>query len=408
MPGILFTLILFLVVSGFLVSQLITYLNHLSRAKPVPLILSGVYSDERYRKYLDYKSVSYRFGLIVSWLSFAATLLMLSGGFVIVDDYVSTLSNSPIIRSLLFFGFLGLAADLLSTPFDVYDTFVIEQRFGFNKTSTSTYIKDKLKSWMLAAVFGGLLLSLIMWLYSMLGSSFWWLAWVVITAFSLFISFFYSSLIVPLFNKQTPLGAGELREKLNNLAEKTGFRLKDIFVIDGSKRSTRSNAYFSGFGARRRIVLYDTLINNQTPDQITAVLAHEVGHYKRHHIIKTLILSVLQTGLLLYLFSVIVGNPLIYEALGSSRQSFHLGLIIFAILFSPVSTVISLGTNYISRQFEFEADKFAAGNADPEALASSLRLLAADNLSDLTPHPVYVWIYYSHPPLDKRLERILQ
>lgn len=408
MPELLFNIILFFVVAGFLASQLMSFLNHRSRSKPVPAILSDVYSEERYRKYQDYKSVSYRFGLILSWLSFGISLLMLSGGFVMADDFVSNISNNPIIRSLLFFGVLGLAADILSTPFDIYDTFVIEQKFGFNTTTVKTYITDKIKSVLLAAIIGGLMLSLIMWLYAMLGSSFWWLAWIVITAFSLFMSLFYSTLIVPLFNRQTPLEPGELREKLNNLAEKTGFRLTDIFVIDRSKRSTRSNAYFSGFGARRRIVLYDTLIQNQSPDQITAVLAHEVGHYKRRHTIKTLILSVLQTGLLLYLFSVIVGNPLIYKALGSHNQSFHLGLIIFAILFSPVSSIISLGTNYISRRFEFEADGFASENADAEALASSLCMLAADNLSDLTPHPLYVWVNYSHPPLDQRLMRILK
>lgn len=214
MSGVLFYLILFLVISGFLVSQLIAFLNHRSRSNTIPSILSGVYAEERYRKYREYKSVSYRFGLIVSWLSFGATLLMLSGGFVLADDFVSALSPVPIVRSLLFFGLLGLAADLLSTPFDLYDTFVIEQRFGFNRTTMNTYIADKLKSWLLAAVIGGLMLSMIMWLYAILGSSFWWLAWIAITAFSLFFSLFYSTLIVPLFNKQTPLGAVELRKKL--------------------------------------------------------------------------------------------------------------------------------------------------------------------------------------------------
>jgi len=407
MSEILFYAIISLVTAGFLANQLISWLNHLSRSKAIPGILSGVYSTERYQKYLDYKLVSYKFGLIVSWISLAVTLLMLFGGFIMVDVYVSLLSNNPIIQSLLFFGILGLAADILSTPFDLYDTFVIEQKFGFNKTTISTYIFDKLKSWLLAAIIGGLLLSMIIWLYSLLGSSFWWLAWIVLTVFSLFFSLFYSTLIVPIFNKQKPLEPGELRDKLKGLAERSDFSLSDIFVIDGSKRSTRSNAYFSGFGSRRRIVLYDTLIENQTPDQITAVLAHEIGHYKKRHTIKTLILSVLQMGLLLCLFSVIVGNPIIYEALGSNRQSFHLGLIIFIILFSPVSTIISLITNNILRRFEYEADQFAVENADAESLASALRLLAADNLSDLTPHPLYVWLNYSHPPLDKRLEMIM-
>ncbi|MCB9015246.1 MAG: M48 family metallopeptidase [Lentimicrobiaceae bacterium] len=406
MSQLLYYFIFLFVIAGFLFEQLISFLNHLSRSGSVPSVLSDVYTKERYDTYIHYKSDSYRFGLLVSWLSFAATLLMLWGGFVYLDDMVSQWVDNRILQSLLFFGLLGLAADLLSMPFDLYDTFVIEQKYGFNKMTLATYFLDKIKSWLLAVLIGGGLLSLIIWLYSLLGSSFWWLAWIVITAFSLFFSLFYSTLIVPLFNKQTPLEPGELRDKLNTLAIQAGFDITGIYVIDGSKRSTRSNAYFSGFGSRRRIVLYDTLIQHQSSDQIAAVLAHEIGHYKRKHTIKGLIMSVLQTGLLLFLFSIIVGNPIIYEALGSSRQSFHLGLIVFVILYSPVSTLLSLFSNNISRRFEFEADAFAVQHTGREALASSLRILASDNLSDLTPHPLYVWVNYSHPPLKKRLEKI--
>ncbi|NTW26177.1 MAG: M48 family metallopeptidase, partial [Lentimicrobium sp.] len=260
MAEILFIIILTLVISGFIFSQIAGYLNHQARFNQIPDILNGVYSEDRYRQYLDYKRANYHFGLLLSWLSFVITLLMLSGGFVMIDNLVREFSDSPVLQALMFFGVIGLAADLISTPFDIYGTFVIEQKFGFNKTTPATYIKDKLKSWLLAAVIGGGILSLVAWLYMLLGSSFWWLAWIVITAISLFISLFYSTLIVPLFNKQTPLQEGVLREKLNELAKKTGFRLSDIFVIDGSKRSTRANAYFSGFGSKRRIVLYDTLI----------------------------------------------------------------------------------------------------------------------------------------------------
>ncbi len=403
----LFFVIIFLVITGFIVDQLISWLNHRSRFSNIPKLLAGVYTPERYGHYLDYKSVSYRFGLLLSWLSFAATLFMLFAGFVMVDDFVISVTDSPVLQALLFFGTIGLAADLLSTPFDVYDTFVIEQKFGFNKSTPAIYIGDKLKSWLLAAVIGGGLLSLIVWLYGQLGSSFWWLAWVAITVFSLFFSLFYSNLIVPLFNKQTPLEPGELRDKLNNLAERTGFSLTNIFVIDGSKRSTRANAYFTGFGSRRRIVLFDTLIGKQSSDQITAILAHEVGHYRKKHTIKTLIMSVIQSGIILYLFSVIVGNPVIYQAMGSSGQGFHLGLIVFFILYSPVSSVTSVLMNYISRRFEYQADRFAAENADPEAMISALKLITSDNLSDLTPHPWNVFLNYSHPPLKERIENIL-
>lgn len=405
-PEMLFICIIAFVGAGFLSGQVIAFLNHRSRFKPLPLILKDIYTAERYNQYLRYKGVSYRFGILVSWLSFAATLFMLAYGFVAVDDYVRSVTQNPVLQSLLFFGIIGLAADLLFMPFDIYDTFVIEQKFGFNKTTPLVYMTDKLKSWMLAVIIGGGMISLIVWLYSLLGNSFWWLAWISVSAFSVFFSLFYSTLIVPLFNKQTRLAEGELRDKLNELATRTGFSLADIFVMDGSKRSTRANAYFSGFGAKKRIVLFDTLIQNQTPQQIEAVLAHEIGHYRKKHTIISLFMSIGQTGLLLYLFSLLVGHQEIYLAMGSSGQAFHLGLIVFVILYSPFSSLTSVLVNCISRQFEFQADQFAINNTDPEELASSLKLLTSDNLSDLTPHPLYVFLNYSHPPLLQRLNRI--
>lgn len=406
MADFLFVLILVFVTAGFLFGQVLSLLNHRQRFKPVPSILKGVYSPERYNKYIEYKKVSYRFGLLISWLSFAATLLMLNGGFVLVDSLAHAWTESAVFQALIFFGTIGLAADLLSTPFDVYDTFVIEQRFGFNKTTWQVYVTDKLKSWVLAAVIGGGLLSLIVWMYALLGADFWWLAWLTITTFSLLMSLFYSNLIVPLFNRQTPLEEGELRSALQDLATRTGFGLKDIYIIDGSKRSTRANAYFTGLGRMKRIVLYDTLLQKHTTAQIVSVLAHEIGHYRKKHTLKTLVLSVIQTGIVLYLFSLVVGSPLMYQALGSSYQSFHLGLVVFLILYSPVSTITSIGLNYMSRRFEFQADRFAAENADAGEMVASLRLLTSDNLSDLTPHPAYVFVNYSHPPLRERIEAI--
>ncbi len=406
MADFLFVLILVFVTAGFLFGQVLALLNHRQRFKPVPSILKGVYSPERYNKYIEYKKVSYRFGLLISWLSFAATLLMLNGGFVLVDSLAHAWTDSSVFQALIFFGTFGLAADLLCTPFDVYDTFVIDQRFGFNKTTWQVYVTDKLKSWVLAAVIGGGLLSLIVWMYALLGADFWWLAWLTITTFSLLMSLFYSNLIVPLFNRQTPLEEGELRSALQDLATRTGFGLKDIYIIDGSKRSTRANAYFTGLGRMKRIVLYDTLLQKHTTAQIVSVLAHEIGHYRKKHTLKTLVLSVIQTGIVLYLFSLVVGSPLMYEALGSSYQSFHLGLVVFLILYSPVSTITSIGLNYMSRRFEFQADRFAAENADAGEMVASLRLLTSDNLSDLTPHPAYVFVNYSHPPLRERIEAI--
>ena len=406
MYKLVFLLLIGLVIAGFVLEQLLSFLNNRSRAKDIPPSMKDIYPGDKYLKYRSYRQESYRFGVLSSWFSFLLIVIMISFGFAELDEWVSTLSDSALLQSLLFFAVLGLASDLLSTPFDVYDTFVIEQKWGFNRITPRLYISDKLKSWLLGAILGGGMLSLVIWLYILAGTSFWWMAWVVISLFSVLFTLFYSSLIVPLFNRQTPLEEGELRSKLNELAFNTGFSVSNIYVIDGSKRSSRSNAYFSGFGSRKRIVLYDTLIQNHTADEIMAVVAHEIGHYRKRHILKGLIFSVLQTGLILFLFSLIIDNQLIYKALGSERMSFHLGLIVFFVLYSPVSAIISLGGNYISRQHEFEADYFAKSFTSGASLAKALRKLASENMADLTPHPLYVLFHYSHPPLADRLKRL--
>ncbi|MCO5263766.1 MAG: M48 family metallopeptidase, partial [Lentimicrobium sp.] len=280
----IFILLIAFVIAGFALEQLLSFLNNRSRANALPPSLKDIYPGDKYLKYRSYRQESYRFGVLSSWFSFLLMMLMLFFGFVKLDEWVSTLSDSALLQSLLFFALLGLASDLLSTPFDVYDTFVIEQKYGFNRITPRLYIGDKLKSWLLGALLGGGMLSLVMWLYTLFGTSFWWLAWIAISMFSVFITFFYSSLIVPLFNRQTPLEEGELRSKLNELAYRAGFNVANIYVIDGSKRSSRANAYFSGFGSRRRIVLFDTLIQNHTVDEIVAVVAHETGHYRKRHI----------------------------------------------------------------------------------------------------------------------------
>lgn len=406
MYKLVFLLLIGLVIAGFVLEQLLSFLNNRSRAKDIPPSMKDIYPGDKYLKYRSYRQESYRFGVLSSWFSFLLIVIMISFGFAELDEWVSTLSDSALLQSLLFFAVLGLASDLLSTPFDVYDTYVIEQKWGFNRITPRLYISDKLKSWLLGAILGGGMLSLVIWLYTLAGTSFWWMAWVVISLFSVLFTLFYSSLIVPLFNRQTPLEEGELRSKLNELAFNTGFSVSNIYVIDGSKRSSRSNAYFSGFGSRKRIVLYDTLIQNHTADEIMAVVAHEIGHYRKRHILKGLIFSVLQTGLILFLFSLIIDNQLIYKALGSERMSFHLGLIVFFVLYSPFSAIISLGGNYISRQHEFEADYFAKSFTSGASLAKALRKLASENMADLTPHPLYVLFHYSHPPLADRLKRL--
>lgn len=405
MEKMLFSLIIFLFIANFIINEALKYYNNRWRHKPIPEELKDVYSSEKYITYLEYKKETYRFSIISSSFSFVLTFIMLLAGFALLDEWIRSFISNEIFVSIVFFAVIGLASDVLSTPFDVYETFVIEQKYGFNTTTVKTYILDKFKSYLIALVVGFPILYLVIWLYFKFGADFWWMVWILVSVLSFLISMLYSNIIVPLFNKQTPLEEGELRNRIQSLASVTGFKLEKVFVINGSKRSTRANAYFTGFGSKKRIVLYDTLINTQPVDQIISILAHELGHFKKKHTIKGLITSIIQTGLLLFLFSLIIDNQAIYSALGTV-PGFHIGMIIFVILYSPVSFVLSLVTNYISRKHEFQADNYAVLVSSGSSLITALKQLTANNMSDLNPNPWYVKAYYSHPPLKQRIEAI--
>ncbi len=333
-------------------------------------------------------------------------LLFCLGGFGWLDQWVATFTTTYVVHVLLFFGILALVSDIISTPFALYGTFVIEERYGFNRTNLKTFILDKLKGWLLGAIIGGGLLALITWIYMLTGQWFWLIALGVLTLFSLFMLMFYSNLIVPLFNKQTPLEEGSLRTKIEEFAAGVGFQLNNIFVMDGSKRSSKANAYFTGLGPKKRIVLFDTLINDLEEEEIVAVLAHEVGHYKKKHTTSGMVLSTFQSAITLYLFSLFVGEDSFAVALGGEMASFHLGLIAFGILYSPISMLIGLGTNSLSRHNEYQADRYAREHFAAEPLVSSLKKLSKNNLSNLTPHPTYVFFHYSHPPLLQRIRAL--
>jgi STE24 endopeptidase len=235
---------------------------------------------------------------------------------------------------------------------------------------------------------------------------FWIYAWLLAITFTIFMAMFYSSLIVPLFNKQTPLEEGELRDAIKRFTDKVGFKLVNVFVIDGSKRSTKSNAYFTGLGPKKRIVLYDTLINDLSTEEIVAVLAHEIGHYKKRHIYLGLLIGIIQTGLTLFIFSLLISNSSLSAALGGDQPSFHLGLIAFGILYSPISLLTGIMLHQISRHNEYAADRYVKENGDAEALISALKKLSSKNLSNLTPHPAYVFFHYSHPTLLQRIKAL--
>lgn len=403
----IFYLILIFPVTGFIIERYLDFLNTRMWSENLPEKLKGICDENEYRKTQRYQKENNRLSFWTSLFNLTIILLMIiAGGFALADDLARSVSMNIIIISLIFFGIIGFASDIINMPFSYYDTFVIEKKYGFNTMTVRTFITDHIKSWFIALLIGIPVLGLITWFYYKTGANFWLYAWGVITLFSVFMNLFYSELIVPLFNKQTPLQEGSLRTAIEAFAQKTGFKLKNIYIIDGSKRSTKANAYFSGFGPKKRIVLYDTLQTELSEDEIVAVLAHEIGHYKKKHVLLTLLLSGILTGLMLFLFSLVVNNPELSRAIGSQTASFHLGLVVFGILYSPISLVIGTISNYISRKNEFAADRFVKEYFKPEVLAEALIKLSVKNLSNMMPHPAYVFFHYSHPPLLSRLEKL--
>ena len=406
-PETLFYIIIAIVIIDFVIDKILDALNAKHFNDPIPEELEDVYDTEEYEKSQRYKKERFRFGLISSTFSVLLTLgFIIFDGFAFVDQIARDVSDNAILQALVFFGIIMLGSDIIMTPFSWYSTFVIEEKFGFNKTTKKTFFLDKLKGLAMTTIVGGGILALIVWFYQFAGDDFWWYAWILVAVFSVFMNMFYAKLIVPIFNKQSPLEDGSLRSKIEKYAASVGFKLDNIFVIDGSKRSTKANAYFSGFGREKRITLYDTLINDLEEEEIVAVLAHEVGHYKKNHIIVNLIASVLTTGFTLWLLSLFVGNPILSQALGVSEPSFHIGLVAFGILYSPISEITGLIMNYISRKFEYQADNYAKETYEGDSLISSLKKLSKNTLSNLTPHKAYIFVHYSHPSLLQRYRNL--
>jgi len=407
MEQFLFLIIIFILVADFGFERYLAFLNIKNAKKDLPEILRNIYEPEKYKKQQLYFRTNSRFGMLTSTFSFVLILLMISlQGFGWVDQQVQIFIQNPVWTPIFFFALLFFVNDILSTPFDLYDTFVIEQKFGFNKVTPKLFILDKLKGYGLTAIIGGGILFIIISIYNWTPEYFWLLAWAVVTVFSLFMILFYSEVIVPLFNKQTPLQAGELRTEIEKFALKSEFNLTNIFVIDGSKRSTKANAYFSGLGSKKRIVLYDTLMDKLTTEEIVAVLAHEVGHYKLKHTLINFMVSIPTTLILFFVFGLILQSDAYAQALGGTKASFHLNALAFSILYSPISLVLGIATNILSRKFEYQADAFAAKNGYALQLQSGLKKLSATSLSNLMPHPVYVFFHYSHPTLYQRISKL--
>ena len=406
-PEIIFKLLTGIIIFNFIKDFFLDYLNSKNFNNKIPEVISDVYDSEKYFKSQEYKKTQYRFS---KYSKIFSLIIILSffyfDGFIIVDSFSRNLFKSEILISLTFFGTIFFGNELLSLPFSVFFTFFIEEKFGFNKTSIKTYISDKLKSWILTILFGGGILGFIIFQEQLIGENFWIVAWIFITGITIIINGFYAQIIVPLFNKQKKLEKGELRSEIEKYSCKVGFDLSNIFIIDGSKRSSKANAYFSGFGKQKRVTLFDTLIDKLNKKQIVAVIAHEIGHYKKKHIIFNLFFSIMQTGFMLYVLSLFIYMPVFSEALGIENHSFHIGLVTFSILFTPISEISSLIFNMFSRKFEYEADEFAKNTYNGEYLIEALKILSKDSLSNLTPHPKYVWWHYSHPTLFQRVIRL--
>ncbi len=407
MEELLFYLILIILVAGYVFDRILDALNLRHWSPDLPEEVKDIYDEENYRRSQEYYRANHRFAWITSSFDLLVFLAMLIfGGFAAIDQWVHQLSSHPVVMSLLFFGILLAGFQLIHIPFMIYDTFVIEERFGFNKTTPRVFVTDLFKSWFLGALIGGGILSLVVWFWMLTGPAFWLWAWIMVTAFSLFMSMFYSNLIVPLFNRQNPLESGALRDSIEQYSQQEGFRLNNIFVIDSSRRSTKSNAYFTGMGRKKRVVLFDTLLNDLENQEIVAVLAHEIGHYKKKHVWWGLVTGSLQTGLTLFILSLLINQPALAGALGAAQPSFHMGLLVFGILYSPISTLLGLFMNIQSRKHEFQADSFARDTYNGDALVRALKKLSVKNLSNLRPHPLYVFVHYSHPPLLERIKRL--
>ncbi len=377
-------------------------------AEPKPEV-RGIYNQEQYIKSQKYQRDNSKLQIISGAIGFILLMGMLYfKAFVWFDDIAREWFSHPILHGLVFFGLLGLAADLVSLPFDLYGTFVIENRYGFNRTNAATFLTDKIKGWFLAILIGGLAILLLIGTWQLFGFWFWLPAWGLITLIILALSSYGSIIIARFFNKLSPLEAGELKEKIHTYAHKVNFPVRDIFVMDGSRRSSKANAYFTGLGKIKRIVMYDTLIQRLSSDQVVAVLAHEAGHYKMGHIYKLLFVSIVQSGVMLFLLSLALTVPELSASFGVNYHSFHIGLLAFVLLYTPISFVMGIFGNIVSRKFEFEADAFTAETGYADALSDALKNLSAENLSNLTPHPAYVFFNYSHPDLASRLGKLVQ
>ena len=401
-------IILVALVAEFLLGIIGNTLNIKALVLEVPAILKGIFSPEEYRKSQEYLRANTHFDVVSSSFSLVVLLVFwFAGGFNWFNEVVSGWNMVPLVSGLLFIGLLFLANNLLSLPFSIYGTFVIEARFGFNRTTPRTFFLDRMKGLGLLVVLGGLLIAGILALFQYAGAFAWLYCWAVVTVFTLVMQYITPTLLMPLFNKFSPMEEGELKDAIMGYAGSVKFPIKNVMVMDGSKRSSKSNAFFTGFGRNKRIVFFDTLIAKHEVSEMVAILAHEVGHYKKKHILKGTIFSILHAGVIFFLLSLFLTNVGLYQAFQMEQQPIYAGLLFFGLLYTPIELVLSIVMNIFSRKNEYEADRFAANTiANPSGMVNALKKLSAVNLTNLTPHPFYVFLNYSHPPLLQRIQAI--
>lgn len=408
MVTLIFWIVIALILLDYAIDALLIYLNNKAATQPIPPLLEGLYDTEKYNKQQAYSRINRKVSLISGTIFTLFSLFMFAGGGIAwLDKATHSLTHSTLLVSILFLIFYSLISSLIDLPIRIYSTFVIEQRFGFNKVTPKLFITDRIKSLLLSLVMNGALFTAIILIYQALPEYFWLLGWGVVMLFSLCINFFYSEWIVPLFNKQTPLPEGDLRNAIEQFAQKANFPLGGIYVIDGSKRSTKANAYFTGFGKKKRIVLYDTLINMLSTEEIVAVLAHEAGHNHYKHTLKNFCSSTLVSLLMFYLLGLCLKYDAVAQAAGCSMASFHVNFTIFGVLYTPISLLLEIVRNIQSRHHEFQADNYVWKHGYAPHLISGLKKLSAQSLANLTPHPFYVFMRYSHPTLNQRIQAVI-
>ena len=401
-------IILFIILGNHLLNIFVETANVRYAQTELPEEYKDFYDAEQYKKAQNYLKENTRFEIITDAITTPIIIVfILIGGFNSVDQYARSFQFGPIPTGLIFAAILMLASQIIAIPFSIYSTFVIEEKYGFNRTTLRTFVLDILKSWLLAAIIGGVVFSIVLWLFGKAGNWAWAYCWVVVVVFQIVLTFLAPVFIMPLFNKFYPLEEGELKMRIEDYARSQHFKMKGVFKMDASKRSTKSNAFFTGLGRFRRIVLFDTLIERHTVDELVSVLAHEMGHYKKRHILKAVFILILTTGLIFFVLSLFINNEGLFSAFKMQNTSIYASLFFFAFLYAPINMVVSVLSNMLSRKHEYEADVYAVSTyGRPASMISALKKLTVDNLSNLTPHPLKVFLSYSHPPVLKRIKAI--